>query len=37
MFLGPQTTIDAVDQAEMMRVINELKDEVQSIRNQMAP
>jgi hypothetical protein len=34
MFLAPQTMIDMVDQAEMMRVIEELRGEVQSLRNQ---
>jgi len=36
MFLAPQTIIDAVDQAEMMRVINELKGEVEILQNQTA-
>ena len=36
MFLAPQTIIDAVDQAEMMRVINELKGEVEILQNQRA-
>ena len=36
MFLAPQTIIDAADQAEMMRVINELKGEVEILQNQTA-
>ena len=36
MFLAPQTIIDAVDQAEMMRVINELKGEIEILQNQRA-
>ena len=36
MFLAPQTIIDAADQAEMMRVINELKGEIEILQNQRA-
>ena len=35
MFLAPQTIIDIVDQAAMMQTIDELKIEVQSLRNQL--
>ena len=35
MFLAPQTIIDIVDQAEMIQTIDELKIEVQSLRNQL--
>lgn len=36
MFLAPQTIIDMVDQAAMIQTIDELKIEVQSLKNQMA-